>query len=407
MGCGKIAGMDPLVATPIPATPADAPEAASAPLHWVVFCRVIDNLGDIGVCWRLCADLAARGHRLQLWIDQPEALGWMAPGALEGRVPGVQVQHWTAQPPKASLSAEVAGVDVWVEAFGCDADAACVQALGECVAAGGKAPVWINLEYLSAERFVERSHRLPSPLMSGPARGLIRWYFYPGFNERTGGLLREPDLLTRQAAFDATQWLATQGLAPPERQPERRRRVSLFCYEPPALSEVLQGAGLDTVASDWYVTHGRAMDAVTAVRPGWTCPASAAAPPSHGQLHALPRLTQHDFDHLLWACDLNFVRGEDSLVRALWAGRPFVWHIYPQHDNAHHAKLHAFLDWLQAPPSLRAFHLAWNGIGPGDGGWPGWAVVDSWRACAQAGRERLLAQPDLVTQLLGFVGEKR
>jgi hypothetical protein len=22
-------------------------------LHWDIFCRVIDNFGDIGVCWRL------------------------------------------------------------------------------------------------------------------------------------------------------------------------------------------------------------------------------------------------------------------------------------------------------------------------------------------------------------------
>ena len=119
-------------------------------------------------------------------------------------------------------------------------------------------------------------------------------------------------------------------------------------------------------------------------------------------------MAQTDFDHLLWACDLNCVRGEDSLVRALWAGQPFVWHIYPQHDNAHHAKLEAFLDWLQAPESWRQFHRHWNGIATPQGPvWPGWAVVDEWRGCALAARERLLAQPDLVSQLLEFVANKR
>ena len=78
----------------------------------------------------------------------------------------------------------------------------------------------------------------------------------------------------------------------------------------------------------------------------------------------LPALTQIDYDHLLWACDLNFVRGEDSLVRALWAGRPFIWHIYPQDDGAHAAKLEAFLDWLQAPDSLRQFHRAGTAPAP-------------------------------------------
>jgi uncharacterized repeat protein (TIGR03837 family) len=398
--------MYPHANQPISTRNATAQRATSAPLRWVVFCRVIDNLGDIGVCWRLCADLAARGHRLQLWMDQPEALAWMAPGALEGGVPGVQVHHWTAQPSQAGLPAEVAGADVWVEAFGCDPDEACVQALGERIAAGGTAPVWINLEYLSAEGYVERSHTLPSPLMNGPASGLTRWYFYPGFTERTGGLLWEPDLLQRQARFDANHWLAGQGLPAATGDGGERRRVSLFCYEPAALPAVLEGAARDTVASDWFVTPGRAAAAVASALP-YGCAVTKKPPSLQRRLHTLPHLTQRDFDHLLWACDLNFVRGEDSLVRALWAGQPFVWHIYPQHDNAHHAKLRAFLDWLEAPDSLRSFHLAWNGMGPDNGGWPGWAVVDSWRACVQTARSRLLAQSDLVTQLLGFVLEKR
>ncbi|MEZ4128589.1 elongation factor P maturation arginine rhamnosyltransferase EarP, partial [Salmonella enterica] len=114
------------------------------------------------------------------------------------------------------------------------------------------------------------------------------------------------------------------------------------------------------------------------------------------------------FDEMLLARDLNAVRGEDSLVRALWAGQPFVWHIYPQDDGAHHAKLDAFLDWLQAPASLRRFHHAWNGIDPTDAAVPPLhpSTLADWRGCVQAARSRLLAQDDLVTQLLGFVREK-
>jgi uncharacterized repeat protein (TIGR03837 family) len=57
----------------------------------------------------------------------------------------------------------------------------------------------------------------------------------------------------------------------------------------------------------------------------------------------IPFLPQDRYDQLLWACDVNFVRGEDSFVRAQWAGRPFVWHIYPQDEGAHWVKLAAFL----------------------------------------------------------------
>ena len=128
----------------------------------------------------------------------------------------------------------------------------------------------------------------------------------------------------------------------------------------------------------------------------------------------LAHCSQTAFDELLWACDLNCVRGEDSLVRALWAGQPLVWHIYPQHDDAHHAKLQAFLDWLQAPPSLRQFHWLWNGLPGSADSTPersdfpvlDSATLHSWRECIQHARQRLLAQPDLLTQLLGFVGEK-
>ena len=198
-------------------------------MRWDIFCHVIDNLGDIGVCWRLCADLAGRGEQVRLWIDQPEPLQWMAPGALEGQVPGVQVLHWTT-PLAPALPAALPPADVWVEAFGCDAAPECAQELAARLAQGNPPPVWINLEYLSAERYVERSHRLPSPVNSGPLRGLTKWFFYPGFTPATGGLLREADLLERQATFQPEEWLHTLGL-----RLDGQRRVSLFCYEPAAL----------------------------------------------------------------------------------------------------------------------------------------------------------------------------
>lgn len=369
---------------------ASAPSASPPTLRWDIFCRVVDNLGDIGVCWRQSADLAARGQQVCLWIDQPEALRWMAPGALDGQVPGVQVRHWLNPLPPDGLADWTPG-DVWIEAFGCDPPAECVARLAEKVTQGGPAPVWVNLEYLSAESYVERNHRLPSLVNQGPLRGLTKWFFYPGFCVSTGGLLREANLLARQAAFDRSAWLQTQRLPG-----SAARHISLFCYEPPVLGQVLREAAQDERDCHWLVTPGRAAQAV------------AALVEQPASLHPLPALTQHDFDHLLWACDLNLVRGEDSLVRALWAGAPFVWHIYPQHDNAHHAKLDAFLDWLDAPASLRDFHHQWNGMDPaGATVWPGWAVIDGWRGCVQAARARLLAQDDLSSQLLGFVAKKR
>lgn len=356
-------------------------------LLWNIFCRVIDNFGDVGVCWRLARDLAARGQRVRLWLDDASALAWMAPQGAAG----VQVLPWP------SAAAPDGPGDVLIEAFGCELPAVffapdSIAADADCTSARGqktpkKTPVLINLEYLSAERYVERCHRLPSPVKQGSCQGWVRWFFYPGFTPATGGLLRELDLAARQAHFDRRTWRAQHGVA------QQQLAVSLFCYEPAALPTLLPM--LRQLDAQLLVTPGRAAAAVR------TCPAPLPT------LHWLQPCAQPAFDELLWACDLNLVRGEDSLVRALWAGAPLVWHIYPQDDNAHHAKLHAFLDWLQAPPSLRQFHCAWNSLAPAST----LPVLDAhclqeWRQCIQAARQRLLEQQDLLTQLLGFVAEK-
>lgn len=371
---------------------------------WDIFCKVIDNFGDIGVCWRLAADLASRGHTVRLWVDDASALRWMAPAGCAG----VHVLPWPQEgkpldPQAAGLAQQP--TEVLVEAFGCEIAPEFLAACARAAQASGRKPVWINLEYLSAEDYVERSHALPSPVQTGPAAGWTKWFFYPGFTDNTGGLLREPGLLERQAQFDRAKWLQAHGIPG-----EGQTLVALFCYEPPALQSLLAQfarQGLQGRPVRLLVAAGRAAAAVRALageNPGRTGGSQLS-------ISYLPLLAQSEFDHLLWACDLNFVRGEDSVVRALWAGRPFVWQIYPQHDDIHLAKLQAFLDWLQAPPSLRAFHAAWNSretpqssaTGPA----PLPADLPIWQAATQASRARLAAQDDLATRLLGFVAKKR
>ncbi len=347
-------------------------------MRWDIFCKVIDNHGDLGVCWRLSAELAARGEAVRLWVDDPSALDWMAP---RGRA-GVEVVPWTAQ-ATAGVPAPEPG-DAIIEAFGCDPHEAFLAALAAKARRDGRQPAWINLEYLSAQAYVERCHGLPSPVMTGPARGLSKRFFYPGFTPRTGGLIREQDDEARRAAFDRTAFLAGLGIPA-----QGEQLVSLFCYEPAALPQLLRHLGTQPEPTRLLVTAGRARAAVEAA----LAAVDAAPRPA---ITFLPLLTQAGYDHLLWSCDLNLVRGEDSLARALWAGRPFAWHIYPQDDGAHEAKLQAFLDWMQAPASLRAFHAAWNGFT---------AVLPApdlfaWAQNAAEARQRLLALPELVDGLV-------
>lgn len=353
--------------------------------QWDVFCKVIDNWGDLGVCWRLCVDLATRGEALRLWVDQPAALQWMA---ADGQ-PGVQVLPWDAQ--SLQKLAQLPPAEVLVEAFGCTLGDDLLEHYAR------RAPRWINLEYLSAEPYVERLHGLPSPVLTGPGKGMTKHFFYPGWTSATGGLLREHSLTRRQQAFERGPWLASLGVDP------TAAVVSLFCYEPPALPALLHELALGPTPVALLVTPGRADQAVqTALRCVTQARTDAKGGWTWGQLraHTLPLLSQTNYDHLLWASDLNFVRGEDSLVRALWAGKPFVWNIYAQDDHAHHAKLEAFLNELGAPPSLRRAHWAWNGALGAP--WPG-LDLPAWQSAVEAARAKALVQDDLSTQLLRFL----
>jgi len=321
--------------------------------RWDVFCRVIDNHGDLGVCWRLARRLAALGQHVRLWVDDARTLQWMAPGGAAR----VEVTSW--REPRVDESPG----DVVVEAFGCDPPPGFVAR----IAAQPRPPAWINLEYLSAERYVERSHGLASPQLAGPGRGLTKWFFYPGFGPATGGLLHEPELERERAAFLPEPWLASIGVPPLAGV----RRVSLFCYEQPALGAALERWSADPI--QLLVTPGPAAAQVAA----WLGVAGAphdVARRGALQAHFLPWLSQAGYDRLLWSCDLNHVRGEDSLVRALWARRPFLWQLYPQHDGAQHAKLEAFVDTYLAgvdartARALRRRFGAWNGHPAEDAG---------------------------------------
>ncbi len=364
--------------------------AHAKPALWDLFCKVVDNFGDVGVCWRLAADLATRGQRVRLWCDDPRALAWMAP---EGS-PQVQVMPWPERPPTVEPG------DVVIEAFACDPPADFVRAM----AAAPRPPVWINLEYLSAEDWVERCHGLPSPQSNGPGAGLTKWFFHPGFSSDTGGLIREAGLLEARGRFDREAWLRRLGV----HLRQRERLVVLFCYANPALPQLVRLLADQPTALALTPGHAQAQVHQMALPPGM-------------RTLDLPFLSQHEFDRLLWSADLNLVRGEDSLVRALWAGRPFLWQLYPQDDDAHLVKSAAFLDrWLGAETAgqaawkadLRCLWRAWNPANPPRDptphGTPALALPDvgHWTAGVESLRQGLLQQDDLSTQLLRFVGSR-
>ncbi|MFA7438111.1 elongation factor P maturation arginine rhamnosyltransferase EarP [Castellaniella sp.] len=356
----------------------------AARIAFDLFCQVIDNYGDAGVCWRLARQLAGRGHAVRLWIDGLPTLARLLP-ALDPRqavqiIDGVHVGAWEranqAAPPRHG---------VVLEAFACTLPAAYQAAIA------GQRCVWINLEYLSAEAWAQDCHGLPSP----QAGGAVKYFYFPGFTPASGGLLREADLLARRRGArqqDRRQRLhALTGLDTRALRPETRCAL-LFAYPHAPVAGLQQALAHNT-------------------QPTWLLVPGDIPPGLHDQgalrVRSIPFLPQARFDDVLWCCDLNFVRGEDSLVRALWAGQPLVWQLYPQADGAHLTKLAAWLDALPLPPEATRLLTAWNTADPGAVAQaarqalspPAWGA---WQKRARRHSRQLAAQDDLASRLVVF-----
>lgn len=376
-------------------------QAADPHLSYDIFCTVVDNYGDIGVCWRLARQLAARPDcgPIRLWVDNLESFSRIAsdihPQAQRQVRQNVEVRRWV---PAAVLDEEVTPADVMIEAFACPPPASYIARMSD-------AQLWINLEYLSAEPWVESCHGLPSL----QANGLRKHFFFPGFTERTGGLLRERDLTTQRDAWRAdpdsrfgllaqlgvnVEWL--------DRLYAGARLVYVYCYPQaplPALMEALASAGRDTLV---LIPQG--------IWPG-TLPGLVRTADCQVAMHAHPFVDQDIFDRLLWSSDLNVVRGEDSLIRAIWAGRPMIWQPYLQAEDAHLDKLAAWLEISPYPSDIQNAMRAWNQ------GEPERAFTElaplltpprlaAWKDVAKQWSDALLAQDDLATRLVRFCAEQ-
>ena len=373
-----------------------------------IFCKVVDNYGDVGICWRLARQLQhEHAVDVTLWIDNLQSFQRICPevavGADVQHIAGVTVRHWRDQDGEFSAG-EIA--DIVIEFFGCDIPPAYIAAMVEC----DPRPVWLNLEGMSAEEWVEGCHTLPS---MHPRLPLTKHFFFPGFTGKTGGLLRESALDAQRRRFQAdpaamAAFLAQFGVTPAEMASSK---VSLFCYPHApvrALFDTWQnGAGAITC----LVPEGVAANAVAEFI-GAEASVGAARTRGALTLRVLPFVPQPDYDKLLWACDLNLVRGEDSIVRAQWAGKPFVWHIYPQDENLHHKKLRAFLRRFSVGlGSLDAFSLGWNGAGDAPDWpalWPAFeAAMPEIASRAEEWRGEMLANGDLAGNLLSFASSLR
>ena len=371
--------------------------------RWDIFCTVVDNFGDIGVTWRLARQLVAEhGLAVRLWVDDLRAFERLCP-EIDIHAPrqlqqDVEVRQWPAewQPTEAA--------DVVIAAFACQLPSAYMEAMAE----REKTPLWMNLDYLSAEDWVIGCHGLPSVKY----KNVQKFFFFPGFQKGTGGLLRERGLLERRRQFQQNpqaqrKFLQGLGIDPAP----GAQLISLFAYENTGLASWLDAMAGDSTATHLLVPEGRILGDVER----WLGVEGLAAGAVHVRealtVQVLPFVRQDQYDRLLWCCDFNAVRGEDSFVRAQWAGRPFLWHIYRQEEDIHLDKLEAFLELyvkgLSAPAreAISGLWRAWNA---------GEKMADHWQFTrkhwpelekhAEAWCLEQALQADLATALVQFYG---
>ena len=358
-------------------------------MRWDIFCQIVDNYGDAGVCWRLARSLTSlHGQDVRIFCDDLPTLNLLASGVdpeIKGRI---DLQPWEASYNNSRHPVETP--DVVIEAFGCDLPERYLASL----LIAPKKPIILNLEYLSAEPWIVDFHQKASP----QAHGIPKYFFFPGFQENAGGILIDPipkeQSLTEQLIPDSLK--ASWALLRPN-----TKRISVFCYPGVPLLKWLEDLATLGDNFDIVLTHGQ----LEQLQFSSGHPTKKLALPDSIQLISIPFVSQDEYDWVLSQCDFNIVRGEDSFVRAQLAGKPFIWHIYPQDDGAHKTKLAAFLDLYLEDASQELKHAviaAMTWAMPSE--W--YQSIDKWDTHSKAWRVDLLgkqADGGLAARLLGFV----
>lgn len=278
-----------------------------------IFCQVIDNYGDVGVAYRLAREFKRvyPNKKLRFVINQIEELN------LIRKSEDIEIILYK------DISKIENSADLIIESFGCEIPKEYMDK------ALKNAKLIINLEYFSAEKWVDDFH-LQESFLGG---NLKKYFFIPGLSEKSGGILLDNEFLERKKKVEANKEYYLEKF---EIKEKYDLIGSVFSYKKNFDSLIEELKKLDKkiillILSEKtqknfikYFDNGNNYDKIKFVK--------------------LPFFTYDKYEELLALCDFNLVRGEDSFVRALLLGKPFLWHIYPQDENTHIKKLESFLE---------------------------------------------------------------
>lgn len=313
-----------------------------------VFVRVIDNYGDAGVGWRLSCLLAEYLHmHVRLWIDDTDALNKLLPAP--EKQARLTIEAWQGDAMMQQQLSAAADPVLVIETFGCELPPQVLERMRQC------RPLWLNWEYLTAEDWAVGLHAMSSL----QPNGLEKYFWFMGIDADSGGLLREPDYLAEREKFrqqPKLQQAFRQEYGLPLQHTGQLWLVFAYTFGQWA-QWMAMWQQADTPVTLW-LAGGQVIESLRAAKliaPEELQQEGDICELGNVTLVRIPFVPQAAFDRLLWLADAAIVRGEDSFVRALWAGLPFFWHIYRQDDDVHLQKLHSF--WFKAmqgwPAELR------------------------------------------------------
>lgn len=302
-----------------------------------IFCEIIDNYGDIGVVYRTAKELQKifPESKIRVFLNRLDEFKKINSQVLDlpsQNIDGIEYITFDYLRDNAN---ELLTAQVIIEAFGCQIPKEYMEI------AYDNSELLINLEYLSAEDWIEDFHLQSSPLGRGK---LKKVFFMPGFTEKSGGVIADSNYLERiQRVLENKEFYEKKYLSDIE---DRENKIigTLFSYEKnfTPLLEDLKKLDKDVVI---LAMGEKTQDSLRKILKNFSIEDFRNSL-KYGKIEIrfLNFLNQEEYEELINIVDFNFVRGEDSFIRAVLTGKPYMWHIYCQEEYAHMDKIEGFLD---------------------------------------------------------------
>jgi len=341
-----------------------------------VFCDVIDNFGDAGVCLRLCRDFSKKNYEVRLFCNNVNILNKIT-NSEDASNRFLSLLSWSDKNMDYSPS------EVVIQAFSVRLPDNLIKKIKT------RKSTVINLEYLTAETFAEDCHKLPSY-----ADGFESFFFFPGFTKKTGGVVIEKSFLEK---INKTK-------------SKESKNITLFSYENEKVKSVINSLNKEKFILNIF--EGKGLNNFNnQLKLNLT--AGDEYKLNELTVRVLPMVSQDEYDSYLIDSKLNLVRGEDSIVRAMLTGNPFLWHIYPQEEDAHKDKIEALFDRMSEVCSskkdveiLRQLTLSYNGFSDYLDSFDLLGFYENWKKISKEWSEHLISLGSLTDNLITFLKTK-